>query len=285
MSSVRWLLHVRSSECPSREGHAVAVEAARPAERRAPERSHVVARGEGDGTQPCAGRLAGVADAVLPLHRLGAALERGVDRAEELRSDDGVGIDDNDGVDAIGRCCWTEQPVDRRRQRRALAAHVSVELVDGRPGGSRQLGGAVGAVVGDHVDLVVGRRVVHRSQGVERLGDHLLLVVGGNEDGEAAGARRRRLRARPASVANHAAPVSTARYPTGTASSDRMAPIANDAEASPRPPKPFCTPTSSSVERRDRCESTGASDRRGSRRSASTPTPSRDSPHPLVEVG
>ena len=69
----------------------------------------------------------------------------------------------------------------------ALAHMAGVTaLVDDRARVTGRLGGVVGAVVGDHVDVQVFGGVVLPLEAVHQLGDHRLLVPGGDQHGVAA---------------------------------------------------------------------------------------------------
>ena len=105
-----------------------------------------------------------------------------VELGEDVRGDDVVGVDHDDGVEValVG-----EGVLHREADGLVLAAQVGVvALEDGRAGRAGVGGGRVGAVVGDDEDLEELARVVDGEDALDGLRDHLLLVVGGDEERE-----------------------------------------------------------------------------------------------------
>ena len=105
--------------------------------------------------------------------------------AEKVAVRHRVGIDHDDRV---GRHVRGQQQVHRPAQRVALAAAQRVEPgQDPSAGGPGTVRRSVHAVVGDHDDLEEVGGIVLLQERADAAADQLLLVVGGDQDGEPAG--------------------------------------------------------------------------------------------------
>jgi hypothetical protein len=130
--------------------------------------------GEGGGAQTRSDRRTGIADPVLTLHDSRSTVESHGDLLQEGRVDNGVGVDHHDGVGLVRGTAVAEQLSERPLQGRTLASDRSVSGVDLDAGGTGDVHGVVGAVVGDDVDTHVIGRVVDPGECVERGPDDLL---------------------------------------------------------------------------------------------------------------
>ena len=161
--------HRAASQDVGFERHAVAVQAARGAERVPAEWPHEVTERQRRGTNARARRLLDVAHGVVSLHDAVTARESGVEHAKECGVDDRIGVDhDHD----IVRGSTVVETGPQPRQGRSFASRLWVDvLVNLDADGPHDLDGAVGAMVGDDVDLEQDGGVVDLEQAPHRGSD------------------------------------------------------------------------------------------------------------------
>ena len=159
-------------------------------------RTDDVERRLGDGDEPRAPGCHRVQHPVMRLDGLGAALDAGRERLEQVPRHLGVRVDDDDGVGPG----FLAAPAEREVQRVTLAAlGVIAALDDLRTCGARHRGGRVGAIVGHDHDVEAVRGPVEPPRARHRAFDDRLLVVRRHDDVEtqlAGGSGRRSWRAR-----------------------------------------------------------------------------------------
>ena len=144
-----------------------------------------MANGQGGRAEADVAALVVAAHGVVTLRDIGAGPKFSVERPQEAGLDDGVGIDEHEGV--VGTVAHREA-IDQPAEGRALAGVGEVvSFVGLSPARPHEVGRPVGAVVGDDVDLDAIGGVVDRPHRGDRLGDQRLLVVGGHEDPEVRG--------------------------------------------------------------------------------------------------
>ena len=104
--------------------------------------------------------------------------------SQEIGTKRRIGVDDQDGVELHSGCL---QPVVEPVERGTLAglrridAHVDVEAAT-----AHDVVGAIGAVIGNHVNLKMIRWIVEVPEAVQRAADDRLLVVRGHQDRKSA---------------------------------------------------------------------------------------------------
>jgi hypothetical protein len=145
---------------------------------------------ERDGHEPRAPGRVGVSHGVVGLHGERARLDACRESAKQVRRDERVGVDDDEGID------FRRQTFERVLERVALAALLLiVPDEDLRARRLRPRGRFVRAIVGDDVDREPIVRVVDCAKVGHRRADAILFVVRRNHDrelelGRAVGRRR-----------------------------------------------------------------------------------------------
>ena len=176
------------------ERHPIAVETAGCPDCRSTEWTEVVTASERSCAQCGSGRTIGIVNSVVALSCSCSSIERGRNVSQEIGTKRRIGVNDQDGVELHSGCL---QPVVEPVERGTLAglrridAHVDIEAAT-----AHDVVGAIGAVIGNHVNLIMIRWIVEVPEAVQRAADDRLLVVRGHQDRKWRGIERAAL-ARP----------------------------------------------------------------------------------------